>query len=81
MSIRDYKDSLEVAFNAPQYFRSADNNEYIEVGMLPLEKVVPVQLDPSQAATLAAATAAVGKASKAVVVANMAMNIFLGGAL
>jgi hypothetical protein len=81
VSIHDYKDWLEIKIYGYQYFRSADNNEYIEPTVSVMQRTVPLQLDPLGSKNFLLATQAVDNASKAVLVANFAMNLFLGGAL
>ena len=81
VSIHDFKDALEVKFNGYHYFRSADNNEFIEESVAIIEKSVPVQMDPEGTASLQAAAAAVQSASKSVVIFNFAINLFVGGAI
>ena len=68
VSIHDYKDVLQVNINGPQYFRSAENNMYIEQSEVVFEKIVPPQMDPQLAKNLLTAAAAAEIASKSVMV-------------
>ena len=56
VSIYEEKDKLVVDIFGFQYFRSADNNEYIEQSVSVMERKVPIQLDPQGSKNLMAAT-------------------------
>lgn len=79
VSIHENKDKLTVKFNGHWYFKSRENNQFIEQLTSNVQKQVPLQLHPDS--RMQSVTDLVKNTSKTVLVFHFLVNLLLGSAI